>query len=202
MAPLKQGVGSTLKNKDPPPSPWRKSRAKDRLRELLTDESSWIHALSADAEQIHQSDPLFKRYPLKNFKTNFKNMKEAIKVEKSAIAFDQRALEQEKQAFARNPITERGYYFWDRHPAQQLMAEDVKAGRTFDKKPRDLQRERPEFQEFPLSVFRGHKYQEERKVKEGVYWQKKRNDTARKKHFEDVQIIGGGGGRVGTNAVN
>jgi hypothetical protein len=64
------------------------------------------------------------------------------------------------------------------------MAEDVTSGRTLQMKPSALRETRAEYQEFPLAILRRHKYQEETKVREGVYWQKKRNDKARKKHEE------------------
>jgi hypothetical protein len=51
-------------------------------------------------------------------------------------------------------------------------------------KPKDLWETREEYKAFPLDVFRNHKYREERKQKEKVYWQKKRNDKARKTHEE------------------
>ena len=47
--------------KEPPPSPWRYSRAKIKLEGLLKDESSWIQLLTPF--QIWYNDPLFKRYP-------------------------------------------------------------------------------------------------------------------------------------------
>ncbi len=168
-----------------PPSPWKKSRAKAHLRSLLQDPSSWVHILSE--EQVHASDDLFKKYPLRNFKVNFNTLKKAVELEQGAIQFDKLALEADNERHPRKTLTERGYNYWDRHPAQRLLADDVKAGITTHLKPTELQKTRPEFQEFPLAVFRGHKYQEERKMREGVYWQKKRNDKARKDHEHQVQ---------------
>jgi hypothetical protein len=170
------------------PGQWKNSTARVLLVRLLSDESSWIHQ-AASIEQVYESNPLFKSYPLKNFKTNFKNLKDSIKEERDAINFDQRALEKEREKFPRNGLTPRGNPFWDGHDAQKLMAEDVKAGRTLHVKPSALRATRVEYQEFPLPVFRGHKYQEERKEREGVYWQKKRNDKARKKHEKEVNRL-------------
>jgi hypothetical protein len=159
------------------PAQWKNSAARALLVRLLRDESSWIHQATS-VEQVYENEPLFKRYPLKNFKTNFKNLKDSIKEETDAIDFDQHALEKQNERFPRNPRTTRGNPFWDGHDAQRLMAEDVKAGMTVHMKPSALRE--TEYQEFPLSILRGHKYQEERKHREAVYWQKKRNDKARK----------------------
>jgi hypothetical protein len=182
---LEQGKkGSSSKLRGGPP-PWKNSHAKKRLQELMIDPSSWIQILTE--EQIHESDPLFRQYPLKNFKTNFRNLKQSIAVEQAAIKLDKRAHTSDVEKFPRNNTTERGYKFWDGHAAQLLLAEDVKQGRTMNQKPSVLQESREEYKEFPLSVFRGHKYQEERKLREQVYWQKKRNREGRSKHEREVQ---------------
>jgi hypothetical protein len=167
-----------------PPPQWKTSAAKALLVRLLSDELSWIH--QATVNEVYEADPLFKRFPFKNFKTNFANLKASIKEEKDAINFDQEAFKKETELFPRNPTTKAGNPFWDKHDAQRLMAEDVKAGKTLQMKPSKLQETRIEYQAFPLSILRGHKYQEERKEREAVYWLKKRNDKARKKHEKEV----------------
>ena len=174
------------------PSPWRTSKAKALLRGLFLDESSWIH--HASAEEAYAAEAQFKRYPLKNFKSNFKSLKASMQVERGALAFDQRAFDAERTALPRDAVTERGYLFWDRHPAQTLLASDVKDGQSKNKKPREMRQEREEYMEFPESVFRQHKYQEERKAREKVYWQKKRNDIAKKTHDKEVRKMQQQGG--------
>jgi hypothetical protein len=169
------------------PEPWRKSKAKELLVDLLADESSYIHAYGMDEDEIYNSDPLFKQYKKENFKTNYRNLIAKIQLERSCVEFDQQALDNEKQKLPRNSRTERGYKFWDGHEAQRLMKEDVKEKRT-KMKPKDLRETREEYQEFPLHVLRQHKYQAERAEKEGVYWQKKRNDDARKKHEKYLRL--------------
>ncbi len=173
------------------PPQWKTSAAKKLLVRLLSDESSWVHQ-STSVEEVYEAEPLFKLYPLKNFKTNFKNLKESMKEERDSIHFDQAAFEKERALFPRNPTTKGGNPFWDRHDAQRLMVEDVKAGRTVQMKPSVLRDTRVEYQDFPLEVFRNHIYQEERKEREAVYWQKKRNDKAKKKHDKEVRQLHAG----------
>jgi hypothetical protein len=170
---------------DPPatvkPEPWVRSSAKELLWKLLLDDASYIYAAGMDIQAIYDSDPLFKQYKFANFKTNFGTLQKKVELEKTAIKFDQVAFDKEKEKFARPALTQRGHKFWNGHAAQDLMALDVKEKNT-DMKPSELQKTRPEYGEFPLAVLRQHKYQEERKQRESVYWQKKRNDMARKKH--------------------
>jgi hypothetical protein len=164
------------------PEPWAKSKAKQLLAKLLADEASYIHGNEMDVVKIYNSDSLFKQYKIENFKTNYRNLASKIELERSCVEFDKQALAKEKQKFPRNEQTERGYKFWDGHEAQRLMREDVKEKRTIGMKPNDLRESRIEYKEFPLEILREHKYQEERRQQGTVYWQKKRNDEARKKH--------------------
>jgi hypothetical protein len=168
--------------------PWAKSEAKQLLCKLLADESSYVHASGMGVDEIYNSDPLFKQYKIENFKTNYRNLSAKLKVERSSIEFDQEAFEREKQKFPRKDQTERGYKFWDGHQAQQLMRDDVKNNLTTSLKPSILREMRSEYQEFPLEVLRQHKYQEERRQRENVYWQKKRNDKARAKHEKYLRM--------------
>lgn len=172
-------------NSDQPPSPWIKSRAKAKLRSLLQDESSWIQCCSP--EQIHAADDDFKQYPIARFKVNFNNLKASIEVDRQCVLFDEAAFKQHEEKFPRNPTTERGYKYWNKHPAEKRLHDMVKQGETSNRKPEDIRHDHPDFQDFPPSVFRQHLYQEKRRLKEGVFWQKKRNDKAHKKHRDEEE---------------
>lgn len=161
-------------------SPWVRSKAKAKLRTLLLDESSWVHICTP--EQIHASDDDFRKYPIDRFKVNCSNLKAAIEVEHAAVSFDEAAVKQHHDKFPRGPSTERGYKFWNKHPAEKRLKEIVKRGGTAGRKPMDIRQDHPDFQEFPPTVFRKHLHQEHRAFKEGAFWQKKRNEKAHKKH--------------------
>jgi hypothetical protein len=167
------------------PPPWRTSRAKTHLRSLLLDSSSWIQIL--EVEEIHRSEPLFLQYPLRSFKTNYKNLMKAVQLEKAAVEFDEEAVISDMTRFPRNAMTERGNPFWHGDNAQMLLAEDVKNGLSLNGKPSELRDSRAEYGEFPFAVFRNHLYQEERKAREKLFWQKKRNDKGRKQHEKEVE---------------
>lgn len=108
----------------PPLSPWIKSKAKAKLRSLLLDESSWIHVCTP--EQIHTSDEDFKKYPIARFKVNFTNLKATVELNRRCVLFDEAAVEKHKEKFPRNPTTERGYKYWNKHPAEKRLEEMVK----------------------------------------------------------------------------
>ena len=164
------------------PEPWKTSQAKATLRALLLDKTSWVHAHGLTVDAIHARDPIFQQYPLKRFKTNFKSLRNAVELEQDCLEFDQAAYDKEKIKFPKKTTTLLGQKVWNGSEAQALLRVAVKEGKTQDKKPADLWQEHHAYQLFSPIVFRKHKYQEERKVRENVYWQKKRNDDARKKH--------------------
>jgi hypothetical protein len=164
-------------------SQWIKSKAKAKLRSLLLDESTWIQICSP--EQIHAADDDFKQYPIARFKANFNSLKSAIELNRRCVLFDKAAVQHEKERFPRSPTTERGYKFWNMHPAEKRLKELIKeGGNAANKKPAEIQQDHPDFQDFPSHVFRQHIYQEKRICKEGAFWQKKRNENAHKKHRE------------------
>jgi hypothetical protein len=72
------------------------------------DDCSYVHAFGMDADEVYKSDPLFMQYKIKNFRTNFKNLKEKVEKEKECIEFDQVAFDKEKAKYERNPTTLQG----------------------------------------------------------------------------------------------
>ena len=175
------------------PPPWRNSPAKRLLRELLMDEESWIHLCLL--EQIHLSEPLFYQYKWTNFRNNFNSLSKQIDLEKASIAADRVAYERYMQDHPRPPVTNRGNLFWDGHPAQQLLRQDVnKQAEDLEngviarcKLPLELHDTRPEYKQFPIATFRNHYYREKRALIETVYWQKKRNRDGQKKREAEEQ---------------
>jgi hypothetical protein len=108
------------------PSPWIKSKAKEKLSSLLLDESLWIQICSL--EQIHAGDDDFKQYPIARFKVKFNNLKSAIELSRRCVLFHKAAVEHQKEWLPRNPSTEQGYKFWNMHPAEKQLKESIKEG--------------------------------------------------------------------------
>lgn len=186
-SPLTTNTNTDVDDAVTPISPWRNSSAKAKLHSLFLDKTSYVHQVGATAEQVHSSDPLFAKYNVQNFKTNYKNLKQSIETELMAIEFDHLTLQKHNSAFPRMALTNRGYPFWDTHPARRLLEADVKHGRLEGKKPSDVRKSNAVYQEFPLNVFTKHVHQEIRKQREAVAWQDRRNKKGRKQHDEEVQ---------------
>ena len=138
-------------------------------------------------EELWESYPEFKLYAFDKFKGYNKNMKRLTNKRKNRIA-------KEEDEFQRDMLkllhlkenTVRGYPFWNNHPASDLLEHDEMDGTAQQMKPVKLWKSRPEYQAFPLSVFRKHIYQERMKQIAAPFWQHKRNKAA-KKRLEEAQ---------------
>ena len=99
---------------------------------------------------------------------------------------DNRIIRSEIQNFPRKDKTCRGRYWWDTHEAKIKLKEDVAQGKHLTTKPKQLWLSRKIYQDFALSVFRGHIYQEKRRQKELPLRVARRNKVAAKKYKKEV----------------
>jgi hypothetical protein len=71
----------------------------------LWDISSCYHGMSI--KEIHSSDARFSVYPLKNFTTNFKNLKKKVDGLRAHVDFDERAVSHHMTSYPRSSHTKR-----------------------------------------------------------------------------------------------
>ena len=137
-------------------------------------------------EQIWQSSPLFQKYELEKFKSYNSNMKKLTDKRRQLIRIEMAAYREDMLTLPPATITSRGYPFWNKHRASELLKEDEANGVAKEMQPKQLWKSRVEYQDFPLPVFRKHIYQERMKQLAAPYWQYKRNENATKR-FEKAQ---------------
>jgi len=166
---------------------WKVSKCKAYLFIQLMDDKSSFHSM--EPEEIYNSYDGFKDYAFTNFKNNINNLKEVVRVRKEVIKEDERIYQLEQQRFPRKERTTTGKFFWDTHPSNLLLQEDVKKGKTNLMKPKKLRQTRNEYQDFDVGVFCGHVQQEKRAQREKPYWIPKRNKDALEKYNEEVQAM-------------
>ena len=169
------------------PKPWKKSEARSVLIKLISDQKSQVHRMSA--EEIHQSDPLFKSYPLDKFKEYLEKIIESNTKQKEVVKVNEEEIWQEELAFPREELTCHGYPFWDTHRARALLECDVRNGTADRCSPKQLRETRAEYLDFPLDVFRCHIYQEKRKQREEPGWVHMRNKIGQKTHEQEVNSM-------------
>jgi len=187
---------------------WEKSTAKQVLSTLLRDKTSWANKIidsdpsfgvhrsrstSKTIETIHVRNILFKLYPIKNFTTNLRSLKNAIDTENINVEFDQKAFDREIVKYPMQRMLKAGYPRWN-HPdnhAKKLLEEDTKKGGIYETEnlnPKDLKVSRPEYRDFPDKIFRNRLYKAKSAHIEKPYWQNERNKSMRKKKVTEENL--------------
>ncbi|KAL7538558.1 hypothetical protein ACHAXR_008627 [Thalassiosira sp. AJA248-18] len=166
---------------------WKDSEAKAFLTKLIRDEKSWIHKMSP--EEIYESQPSFQHYSFPKFKEYLKSLQKANADLKEMVRVSEQEIWTELNAFPREEMTDRGYPFWDTHPARALLEQDVGDGKADEMKPKKLRETREEYAEFPLRVFRDHVHQEKRRKRETPGCVHRRNRKAQKMHEDEVNAM-------------
>jgi len=165
--------------------PWyersKPSKAYTMLYQLYMDKTT-EYTYDMEAKDIWELHHQFMRYPLNDFKKYNTNMKRLAAKKKLIIDEDELAFQKDCIYFVSKTITNRGYPFWHKHAASELLKEDAENGITTQMKPADLWASRSEYMDFPLEVFRKHIYQEKYKQLAKPYWQYFRNRMSGKLH--------------------
>jgi hypothetical protein len=164
---------------------WKKSRAKALLNKLLHDRESRLHKMTA--REIHESHPWFQEYPFDRFKENVANLKKQVQESWAIIDRDIEIVREELRNFPQSCEGNRGYPRWDKHPAKQLLRQDIKAGKYNLGEAQKFQTTRAEYLCFPLHVFRDHIHQERRRQREMPMKVVQRNKKAQKMHQKEVE---------------
>ena len=165
------------------------SKAYTVLYLMFMDPETSCHISNWDATQLWDSDAEFQKYDLTKFKGYVTNMKKLTDRRKALIHEESAAFEHDMITLPPLEKTSRGYPFWHKHRASELLKEDETSGAAKRMKPKQLWMSRKEYQDFPLSVFRKHIYQERMKQLAAPYWQYKRNKSAKKKYEEAQEMM-------------
>jgi len=165
------------------PTPWKVSEGKKYLERELKDDGSHLHQMSI--KDIHSSDNRFSVYPLKNFTTNFRNLKKRIEATRARVELDNKNVSEHKKMYPRGPKTKRGYPHWNGHPAKAKLVKDVRNGTAEKMLPSKLRETRKSYKEFPVDVFTKRVHAEKSKQMADAFWVQKRNRKALKQHLKD-----------------
>jgi hypothetical protein len=103
--PSVERAQTTQRKQPQPPKPttekWAASEGKKYLEKELKDASSKFHKMSI--EQIHATNDCFKVFPLKNFKTNYNNLKRRIEATAARVELITMQFESTQKCFLGNP---------------------------------------------------------------------------------------------------
>lgn len=149
---------------------WKESKGKQILR---NDIISGVVTDDMPAEDVYAMSEEYQKYAYKYFRVYLRYLRSSIHrqmdaVKKSTDAFEGFLYRAKAAKEAQNeealpdscPPQNRSYPKWDESDAKLLLQEDIKEGRDESLWPKDLWLSRPEYQLFPLKVFRDHLYGE------------------------------------------
>ena len=136
---------------------------------------------SMKPKEVHTMRPEYAApYKSTNFSTNLRNLHAAIKVDQGKAASDAAALEHDRNLHPVAAFTSKGYPRWEGSDAERLLKEDFDAGLDENKEPKVLHQTRPEYEGFPLKVFRDHIHQERRSRTGRSYWMNRKANENKK----------------------
>lgn len=175
-------------------SPTNVSRGYSLLFMLYMDATKADVINSMPVKDIWESHPQFQLYDFEKFKTYNNNMKKLTTKRRGLVNEEEKSFERDmlKMEHLKSNTTSRGVPFWHTHAASKLLKDDIAnemSGVTNRVKPMQLWKARPEYQQFPLCIFRKHIYQERTKQLAAPYWQHKRNKNAQKRHEETEALL-------------
>ena len=152
----------------PKPPRWGKSKARDTLTALIAvgmDRDN--NGKPLDVLEVYEMDPSFAVYPIKQFSGYLEELQESIHELQDRSLRDGLAVhnfyKNNKRTLLDAPrFNYKAYPKWQGSNAQTLLRKDLifMVENNFHLKPIDLHACRPEYREFPLSVFRNHIYKE------------------------------------------
>ena len=118
-------------------------------------------------EDVWKSHSEFQLYEFEKLKTYNQNMATLTSKRKNLIDQEEESFKRDMSKLQeRSNVTCRGYPFWHTHPASILLKDhvtDEMLGKVEKMKPHQLWNLTVEYQDFPLSIFRKHLYQERSK---------------------------------------
>ena len=136
---------------------WRSSKAKEILRDAI------IRGLvnkSMTPEEVYESHDEYKKWPKRNFKTNFKNLCTKVSKDKARSCYDAAAYEHDRALLCELRGSNKTSSQWNLSDAKHLLRQDIEEGKHFNMRPRELYGTCKEYQDFDLKTFRKHIYQE------------------------------------------
>lgn len=153
------------------PTPWRYSEAKKLLRNDIIE--GRVCRDDMTDEQIYLSRPNYAVYNFENFKTNVKNLVDAIIRDQTRANRDNDAAKHDLKILTVDAATvaaSTGKVRWPGSAAARLLKLDIDANKHLELKPKPLHASRVEYQHFSLEEFRKHIYQETSSRLQKSYW--------------------------------
>jgi hypothetical protein len=96
------------------------------------------------------------------FSSRLKSARDQVKKASRLATSSALSLQRDRQLCPKNEFNHQQKRRWQGSPAETLLKIDIQNGKQLEMKPKELYNTQEEYQKFPLNVFRGHIYQEEK----------------------------------------
>ena len=144
---------------------WKNSEAKKILiKDLLSGD---VYDGMGPAE-VYMTQPEYAHYEYKNFVTNLRNLRAAIRKEKNNAVRNERAYQHDRNLLP--SVFDRTVLPWKDSDCYHILKEDIKNGVLNELSKRELWNSREEYQMYDFTYFYNHVLQEIRSQKERAYW--------------------------------
>jgi len=165
--------------------PWMYSKARELLVEDIKDGTVYA---GMHPTQVFIMRPEYSDYDYDFFAKKLDTLQDSLHELKTLAHIDAQALAHDLALGLRQ--NSKPYPVWQGSVAEGLLREDLDDGVDLYMKPQEMHATRPEYQLWPLVVFRNHIHQELRARKERPYWmnrKKKKEEEKRKAAIEKAK---------------
>lgn len=148
---------------------WKDSEAKRLLIKDLTSGNIPLDPKEMEPAQVYLQRPEFASFAYEHFRDRLRDLRAQIRASKHCASSDSAALAHDRRIYPKKTHNHRGEPRWEGSEAERLLKQDMDEGKNKTLKPIDLHQSRKEYKLYPLTVFRKHIDQEERRRKYIAY---------------------------------
>ena len=178
------GNKTTSSTAKKPDIPWKKSKAKADLIEMLTaGDPQRDHVWTKPPAEVWGSREDLRLYPKANVCDAIRRYRKTILIQMKSIKFEDKAADQHWTRFCESAVDSRGNPKLHNSAAKNLLELDVAAGRAKGRKPSDIKKDRPEYAPFETKQWR-RAVNNERQKQKGEIWYAKRNKQGALRHIK------------------
>ena len=157
---------------------WKNSGEKQQLKMDIL--SGIVSPEMRPSVVYNMHNGIYHKFEYTNFQCNLRNLRSAINRSRIAAHEDEIAMRTTFQRWGREPGNE-PYPAWHESEAKELLLDDIASGATEGLKPAEVHQLRPEYQDYPLKVFRDHLIKEKKKPTIRAYWEHQNEVTKQKR---------------------
>ena len=142
---------------------------------------------SMNLKNVHENTrEEYKAVEWERFNSNAKRLIKRIKKDKARADVDNAGCQHDMSLYTFAQFIPKE---WHGSTAEALLKQDVKGGLHKHFKPKELWKQRPEYQQFNLNIFRNHIYQESCSQVEAAYWLVKKQKKEKQKEAKDKGLV-------------